>query len=104
MRWRAWYENEIFDSQDVLWKQLPSTGLQVLIVYEEGGRRVFSGGDWYWIFNGEVGYVSSGEWGTTQPKPESVSCLSCIKQGTGVADEEFNRIMEEAYGYAISTN
>ena len=106
MRWRTWYSlEEVYDSTEIMWKQLPPSGLQVLVVYfENDTRKVYSGGDWYWIFNGEIGYTPSSEWGTTQPKPDGISCLSCIKAGTGLPDAEFNKIVERARGFIIPTS
>lgn len=75
------------------WKALPDEGVVWVNDLASGVRRL-NGGDWYYIDNGALAYVSSREWGVDQPKPEG--CQDCIKRGVGVSDAEFARVMAEA--------
>lgn len=92
--WKVYYtNNRIFESKYVDWIQLPESGVLFVVVYFTAGRKIYSGGDWYYLVNNKFDYVPSGKWGTWKPKP-NVSCLSCIKQGVGVSDEEFNKLRQ----------
>jgi hypothetical protein len=94
MKWLAFYtEGRVYSSHHTPWTELPDTGVLVVNRYHGTGKTVYSGYDWYWLEDGNIHGVSSGEWGTWQPKPD-VSCASCIKQGVGVSDEEFDRVYE----------
>lgn len=99
MRFRAWYaDGSIYDGESAEdWKALPAEGVVYVVELRATGRGMFNGGDWYYIDNGALAYVSSVEWGVDQPKPEG--CADCVKRGVGVTDEEFARIMAEAKAY-----
>ena len=97
MKWSAWYSNGTrYDSETTGWVHLPSTGLQILIHYKDSGRTIYSGGDWYYLRDNKFSYVPSGDWGTDQPIPD-IPCKSCIKQGTGMRDAEFEAIYKLAW-------
>lgn len=95
MIWRAWYtEGCVYSSDETEWTQLPSTGLVWITVYRETGRTHYNGGDWYWIEGDEIRYLPSEGWDGWIPRPKG--CLTCIKRGDRVSDEEFFRIQGEA--------
>lgn len=97
MNWRVWYsDGNVYSSEAHSWASLPSIGIIIVVAYKETGKTVYNGGDWYWMENGEIKYISSGEWGTWKEKPIT-HCLSCVKQGVGVSDEEFLKIHKEAW-------
>lgn len=98
MNWRAWYtEGRVYTSDETDWLKLPSDGLVWVTVYRDTGKTHYNGGDWYWIEGDRVRYVPSREWGVDEPRPD-VACLSCVKRGAGVPDEEFRKIAIEAWG------
>lgn len=95
--WRAWYtEGRTFEGRTgEEFLRLPAEGVLWITLYYIDRRVHFSGGDWYvWTGDG-VRYVASGAWGTWQPRPDG--CLSCIKKGAGVSDEEFARVQYDAW-------
>lgn len=74
---------------------MPESGVLVIVETRDTGRTIYTGGDWYYLDDGKIKYVSSGDWGTWKPKPD-VPCTSCIKQGVGVSDEEFWATVDRA--------
>ena len=99
-QWMAWYTGgRVFRGLAVdEWKALPPVGLLWVTVWNAPGERTFfDGGDWYWwdADRQRFRYLPSGEWGTEQPCPD-VSCLSCLKRGAGVSDEEFEFVRRDA--------
>lgn len=97
IKWRIWYSDKrVFDGTSFDdWTALPSIGVLVLIVITNYGRVIYDGADWYWFNGTDFGYVASGEWGIWQPKPDLI-CSSCIKQGIGASDEEYQSAIKEA--------
>jgi hypothetical protein len=106
MRWRAWYPDRVFGSEDVAWTDLPAEGLQVVVVYlpNPGAgpawlRQMYAGGDWYWLTGGEIHYAASAaEMGTWRepPTPAELPCRSCLKRGSMLSDADFRAIVTEA--------
>lgn len=97
MRFRAWYASGVVYEGTTVehWKSMPEEGVQFVVVYRDTGRTVFDGADWYYWANGQIQMVPSVEWGVDQPKP--IGCWSCIKRGTGLPDEEFERMRLEVW-------
>lgn len=105
MKWAVWYEDgSVYTSDQTSWVDLPPVGVQIVFVYNTTGRTRYSGADWYWYYDGEFGYIPSGDWGTNQPFPSNIKCKSCVKKGTGVEDKHFLKILKSANGYNIHTN
>lgn len=96
--WAAYYPNAVYRSETCKkWSSLPAEGLQLVVVFLEGGRReIYSGGDWYWHYNGAWGYVPSGEWGTWKPPPV-LPCMSCVKKGTRIETDAFQALARLAW-------
>lgn len=89
MKFRAWYaDGTVYRGNSAEdWKALPAEGVVVVVEYEDTGRRIFSGGDWYYLDGGRLAYVPSREWGRDEPRP--VACRDCIKRGVGVPDHVY---------------
>lgn len=99
LRFRAWYRDETYNGSTLSdFKALPEDGLVVLVALYDTGRTIFDGGDWYYWTNGRIRYVPSVEWGRDEPRPD-IQCLDCVKHGVGVPDDEFERILAEAWGW-----
>lgn len=99
MRFRVWWaDGGITDGTTTeAWKSLRPGGVVWVTRFHGTHRAFYSGGDWYYLEDGDLRYVPSGEWGTHQSKPEG--CRDCIKRGVGVSDEMFRRIEAEAWAY-----
>jgi hypothetical protein len=88
-RWTAYYTgNRVFDSNNLSWAELPDDGVLIVVEYQQGGRRIVDGGDWYWLEDGRINYVPSVSWDNEEPKP-NVSCQSCVKRGAKADDDTF---------------
>ncbi len=100
MRWFAWYSlTERYDSDSTTWNDLPAEGLQVVVVYRETGRTIYDGADWYWLYGGRMNYLASAsDSGVNRAKPQ-ISCSSCIKRGTRIADDQIAAIQKAAMEY-----
>jgi len=95
MNFLAYYTEERKYSGDFDdWKLMPETGLLIVVRFYAEGRTIYDGGDWYWIENDEIKYVPSGPWGTWKDPPE-ISCKSCLKQGVGISDQDFNDLYQQ---------
>lgn len=99
MRLRVGYtEGRIFDiSSAEEWKAMPKSGLLGVMSFSDTGRTFFNGGDWYWLVDEKVRYLSSGAWGSDKPQPGG--CAVCFKQGVGVTDEEWDAFVIEAMSW-----
>lgn len=99
---RIWYEDgSVYESSGHLKEQFefaPEGGVQVIVLYKEGGYRAFlSGGDWYYWTGDEgnpIQYVPTpATWGTWAPPPEDVE-MELIKRGT--ESDRFSDFLEAA--------
>lgn len=97
MRWRAWYtEGRTYEGDDLdAWKALPAEGALAVVVYDDAGRTIYTGGDWYLWRDGGIAYVGAYPWGSHAPHPGG--CLDCVKRGDGVSDEAWERVRLEVY-------
>lgn len=96
--WRAYYtNNRIYDSARNTWAELPAEGVLLVVEFRVTGRTIYSGGDWYWLYDGTFGYRKAAPWGDHAPKPDHIACLSCIKRGVGVPDDEFHAVYNTAW-------
>lgn len=98
MLFKAWYVGKkvyIGNNWDDF-KALPESGVIWITVFYPQGRVFYNGGDWYYLQDNKLKYIPSGAWGSWQPRPE-VECLSCVKQGVGVSDAEFEIVKELAW-------
>lgn len=102
MRWSAHYSGATYTSDHISPQELPATGVQVIIEhYDDGSRKILSGGDYYWWEGTGWHYIPSGEWGTWKDPP-NIACLSCVKQGVGLPDSEYREIYEDAFNFRVT--
>jgi len=103
LRWAAVYEGRVWYRWDETpWVALPAQGMLGVIQFAPHGyRTLYSSGDWYWCYEGRLGYVRSPTaWGTWALPPE-IPCKSCVKQGVTVSDEEFQVVYQLMRQYRI---
>lgn len=105
--WRAWYaisrtEWEVYSSADTPWQEVPSgetdgpEGTVGVVVYQDPPyRTILTGGDWYYMQDGEIRRVKNHpEWGQWAEAPD-VPCKSCVKQSGALADDTFEALLVE---------
>lgn len=94
--WKAWYtRGRVYDSDDTDWKDLPRTGVLGVVVYlEPPYRRLESGGDWYYIEDGEpVSTNTHPQWGSWIDPPDAP--IDELKRGEGTSDEKWDKVHTE---------
>lgn len=103
--WRIWYaDNSVLDSKTTAWTDLPSDGVQVVILYENwnhsGGkpyRQVLSGADFYFAAPGPDGRDII----TTSNDPEAEILLrylgAIIKRGSFINEQRARKIAASAF-------
>lgn len=92
--WRVWYEGVVHDSRATRWEDLPADGVQVVMLYHEGGtRRVMQGNDFYWRWRSDFGMVYAH--GDERPEEARYPGASVLR-GKWTSDENLKRIEGEA--------
>lgn len=96
--YRAYYlGGEEYAIDESSWKDLPATGVLVVVQYRDTGKTVFAGGDWYWLDSKcDVRYLPTIEWGIDRHPPD-IQCRSCLKKGVAASDEEFQMTYRKAF-------
>lgn len=59
--WRVWTQSEVFCSDTHSWSDVPGTGIQILVTYDDLGGRNFTYGQDEYSIEGESD-VKLGEW------------------------------------------
>lgn len=95
--WKAWYaDGNIYSSSEISWKELPESGMLGVVVFlNPPYREIVSGGDWYYLDDDSHPSCTDTheEWGEWVSKPDAPP--DEIKQGEGVADEQWSKIQTE---------
>lgn len=97
MGWVVWDElNQVFDSRQHTWADVPNDGILEMILYKEGGYREMLGGlDYYFKADHRDGDI----YASTNDLPaiiESRYTNPIIKRGKWVPTETFTRIQQES--------
>lgn len=95
--WRAYYsDGRTFASDGVAWAHLPPEGMVGVVVYlEPPYRTLLTGGDWYWMEDGEIRRTKNHpEWGEWADPPE-VECAACVKKSGAMSDDAFEALLVE---------
>jgi len=94
--WTAFYpDGIILRSEDHSWLDIPE-GI-VITVERLLGRRNLWKGDWVYIDEGEFGRVPPTSLGEPWAEKPNISCVSCVKKGVLVSDEEYQSIHDLAW-------
>jgi hypothetical protein len=96
MNWRIWYiDNFIVDgSTPEEWEAAPEEGVLAIAAYygtDLYGRKlggVWTGSDWYWMFDGQIYQNGESTWETNYWVPNPAPSHSVCKKGKWTTDAE----------------
>jgi hypothetical protein len=97
--WRAWYPGgQVFSSIDTRFEDLPSDGVQVIMLYHaDGTRRVMQGNDYYWRVRSDFGLI----YGHANEFDPARYPHATVIRGKWTSDEDLAVIEREAMGARV---